>query len=77
MSAPAAAVAAPRTNSSRPAARAAADDLVQAVLDDRDLTPVEQVDLVGVDVGAGHLVTELREAGAGRETDVAGPHDRD
>ena len=53
------------------------DDLGQPLLDDGDLTPVEQVDLVGVDVGADHVVTELRQTGTRRETDVAGPDDRD
>ena len=53
------------------------DDLGQPFFDDGDLTAVEQVDLVGVDVGAGHVVTQLRQTGPGRETDVARPHDRD
>ena len=77
MSAPAAAVAAPEHELEPAGGPGGRDDLGQAFFDDGDLTAVEQVDLVGVDVGAGHLVTELRQTGPGRETDVARPHDRD
>ena len=51
------------------------DQFVEAVLDDRDLTAVEPLDLVLVDVGTDHVVTQVGEAGSGGETDVPGPDD--
>ena len=53
------------------------DEPVEPVLDDRHLTGGQPGDLVGVDICAHHLVTEVGEAGAGGQTDVPGPDDGD
>ena len=53
------------------------DEAVEAVLDDRDLARRQPRDLVGIDVGADHLVAEVGEAGTGREAHVAGSDDGD
>ena len=71
------AFAAPTTNRSRPRADALVDEPVEAVLDDRDLPGRQPGHLLDVDVGADHVVTEVGEAGAGRQPDVSGPDDGD
>ena len=50
---------------------------IEIGLVDRDLAALERCDLVDVLVDAGDLVAEIRKAGAGDETDVAGPNHRD
>ena len=55
-----------------PRAQIALDDVLQAGLVDRDLALLERRDLGFVLVGADDLHAELREAGAGHETDVPG-----
>ena len=50
----------------------ALDQLGQPRLVDRDLAAVEGVDLLLVDVDAGHVVAALGEAGAGDQADVTG-----
>jgi len=47
------------------------------MLDDRDLTAAEALDLGAVDVAAHHLVTKMREARSGGEADVSGADDGD
>ena len=44
------------------------DELGQSVLEDRDLTLAQPSDAIGVDVGTRHVVTEVSQAGRGRET---------
>ena len=66
-----AAAAAPTSNRSRPEDEAFGDDVGQAFLDDRDLTPAQPLDAVLVDVGADDVVTEVGQAGTGGEADVA------
>ena len=46
------------------------DQLGQALFEDRDLTVVEALDLVGVDIAADDIGTEMGECGAGGQTDV-------
>src|SRR5437016_529983 len=58
---------------SKPAAR---NHLVEALLVERDLARAELVDLFGVDVDARNFVTEVGEARAGHEADIAGSDDR-
>ena len=72
-----AAVDAPTTNCRRRLAMPALTSSGQPVLEDRDLTLAQASDAVGVDVGTGHVVTEVREARCCRESDVAGTHHRD
>ena len=50
----------------------ALDQLVEARLVDRADAVLELLDLLGVHVEAGHLVADVRKAGAGDESDVAG-----
>ncbi len=52
-----------------------ADDLIEAVLDDRDPPAVEQLDLALVDVTADDVVSEVGETGTRGESDVAGADD--
>ena len=59
------------------ACEAGLDELGQAVLEDRDLPLAEAGDAIGVDVSAGHVVTEVRQARGCRESDVAGTHHGD
>src|SRR5690606_2324400 len=47
-------------------------DLGETVLDDRDLTAAEPLDLLRIDVGAGDVVADVGKASAGGEADVAG-----
>src|SRR3954470_17903884 len=49
----------------------------QPVLEDRDLALAERCDPLGVDVRAQDPVAQVREAGGGRQTDVARSDDRD
>jgi hypothetical protein len=44
----------------------------QPRLEERQLPPLEEVDLPGVDVGACDVIPEFREAGSGHEADVSG-----
>ena len=71
------AFAAPSTKRSRPSCEPFAHEVVEAGLEDRDLAALEALDLVGVDVGADHVVADVGEAGAGGEPDVARPDDSD
>ena len=48
-----------------------------AGLDVRDLATAQPFDLVGVDVLTDDVVTEVREADPGRQTDVPGANHRD
>ena len=77
MSAPRAAAAAPTTNDSRCDASPSVISAAQAVLEDRHLALAQPRDPVGVDVGAHHLVTEVRQARGSGEADVPGPDDGD
>ena len=62
------------------------EQLVEARLVDRHLAAAQRIDLLGNHVADDHAVPELREAGAGHQTDVpcaehgdplvVGPHDR-
>ena len=53
------------------------EQLGQAVLEDRHLALLQPGDPLGVDVGADHLVTEVREAGRRGQADVPRADDRD
>jgi hypothetical protein len=54
----------------------AVDDFLEAGLVDRHSARIEQADLGLVDVQAEHVVAQFRQAGAGDQAHVAGPHDR-
>ena len=71
------ALAAPTHEREPAAVEALAHEVVEARLEDRDLAPLEQRDLVGVDVGAHDVVADVGEARAGGEPDVARADDRD
>ena len=51
------------------------DDGLEALFDDRDVAVVEEIDLALVDVAAHHVVSEVCEAGARGQADVAGSDD--
>ena len=53
------------------------DQPFEAVLDDGHLTPLQQLDLGGVDVGADDVVAQVSETSAGRQSDVPGADDGD
>ena len=53
------------------------DELGQARLEDRDLAPVERLDLGRVLVDAAHVVAEIRKAGAGDQAHIARSDHRD
>ena len=52
--------------------RVALDERIQARLVDRDLAPVQALDLARVDIDAHHMIARIRQAGTGDEADVAG-----
>src|SRR5207253_197558 len=58
-----------------PLADVAVDDLVEAGLVDRDLSLLQSLDFFGVDVDAADVVTEVGQARAGDQADVARPND--
>src|SRR5262249_27092572 len=56
---------------------AVGDQVVEASLDDRHLTALKTGDLVRVDVGADHVVTEMSKTTTRRQTDVSSADDGD
>src|SRR5581483_2678745 len=56
---------------------ALAHQLLEAVLDDRDLAVRQGLDPVGEHVGTDDLVAEMGQTGSCGETDVSGAEDRD
>src|SRR5215217_6207662 len=55
-----------------PAGDVALDEAVETRLEDRHRAGFERVDLALVLVDAGHVVSEVRQAGSRDETDIAG-----
>ena len=50
---------------------------IQTGLEDRQLSPLEPLDLLGDDVGAQHIVSGFGQTGTHDQSDVAGADDRD
>ncbi len=51
--------------------------VIQPRLEDRDLSPLQTLDLAGIHVHAGDAVSEICQAGAADQSDVPGADDRD
>ncbi len=60
-----------------PGPQALVDEVVEASLEDGDLTSAERFDLLGDHVGAHDVVAEVGQAGAGGQTDIPGSDDGD
>ena len=54
-----------------------ANHVLEPLLEDGDVPGLQSLDLGLIDVGAHHFMAQMGQAGAGRQTDIAGADDPD